>query len=218
MLIAADVVEAPIAIELLAVAVGGLFGSLIGVRRGFDALGVAGLALLCGLGGGIARDVLLNLRPVALIDAAYVLTAAAAATVGIFFAAEIRRATRALDLLDAAVMGLYGVAGASKALRSGLAPAPSIVVGLITAVTGGVLCDIATARRVSIFVPGPLHATAPVVGTTLFVGLAQLDVAVGAAATLGVLATFAVRILGLGRGVHGPLPRNREPLLTEEHP
>jgi uncharacterized membrane protein YeiH len=214
---AAEVVRAPIAVDLLAVAVGAMFGALLAVRRGFDALGLAALALLGGLGGGVIRDVLLNLRPVALTNAAYIPTALVVAAIGFFFAAEVKRRARVLDLLDAAAMGLYGVAGASQALRAGVGPGGAIVVGLIAAVAGGVLCDIASARPVSIFLPGPLHATAPLVGAAAYVGLDRLDVAGAAAAALGIGVTFGVRVLGLRRDVHAPLPRDRDELLTDEH-
>lgn len=202
-----EVVQAPVAVELAAIALGAVFGALLAVRRGFDALGLLGLALLGGLGGGVVRDVLLDLRPVALTDVTYVPTAVGTAAVVFFFARGLDRVAGVLDVLDAAVMGLYAVAGASKALSAAVGPGGAVLVGLVSAVAGGALCDVVSARPVSIFRPGPVHATAPLAGAAVFVALDELEVIRAGAVLAGIAVTLLLRLLGLRRGVQVPTPR-----------
>lgn len=57
--------QVPLWIDLAAVVVGALAGAGVAVRERLDAVGVLLLAVVIGLGGGIVRDLLLGLRPVA---------------------------------------------------------------------------------------------------------------------------------------------------------
>jgi uncharacterized membrane protein YeiH len=205
LLASVEAVRVPLGIDLAAVFVSAVFGALIALRRGSDLTGVVGLALLGGLGGGVVRDVLLNQVPVALTDPAYVPTALVAAAIVSVAGGAVQRSVPLLSLADAFSLGLYGVVGASKATQSGLGSGSAILVGVIAAVAGGVFCDIATGRPVGIFQPGPLHATAALVGVALFVALDGTALPGAVTLALGIGGTAVARIIGL-RGLHGPRP------------
>ncbi|MBC7294463.1 MAG: TRIC cation channel family protein, partial [Thermoleophilia bacterium] len=103
-----QVVSLPLYLDLTAVFLGGLSGSLHAVRRGFAVTGLVAMAIAAGLGGGILRDLLLQSGPpVALTRPAYLPTVLAAAGVGFFFGSLVRRFRKPIILMDAVWLGLY---------------------------------------------------------------------------------------------------------------
>jgi uncharacterized membrane protein YeiH len=82
--------QVPLWIDLTAVVVGALAGAGIAARERFDLIGALLLAVVMGLGGGIVRDLLLGLRPVA-VTSRYYLPTAAAAVAGFVFTSLLRR-------------------------------------------------------------------------------------------------------------------------------
>ena len=196
----APVVQTPLWLDLLTVALAGVTGALMGVSLRFDIVGVTALAFLTGLGGGIIRDLLLGQVPVAIRGNDYVITAVAAAAVGFFFARWVQRFGWVLTWFDAASLGLFGVIGTSKALANGISAAPAILVGIVTAVGGGALRDVFTGQPPEIFKPGQLRALAVLGGVLVYVGLDRLDVRLGVSTAVAMLVTFALRMGALQLG------------------
>lgn len=196
----APVVQTPLWLDLLTVAMAGVTGALMGVSLRFDIVGVTALAFLTGLGGGIIRDLLLGQVPVAIRGNNYVITAVAAAGVGFFFARWVQRFGWVLTWFDAASLGLFGVIGTSKAVANGISAAPAILVGIVTAVGGGALRDVFTGQPPEIFKPGQLRALAVLGGVLVYVGLDRLDVRLGVSTAVAMLVTFALRMGALKLG------------------
>ena len=156
--------------ELLAAFAGGLAGSAKGVRLRFDSIGVATLAVVAGLGGGIIRDVLLQNQGIyAFQHQAMLAVTILAAIVGFFFASVVRTMSRPLLILDTISLALFAVLGSDKALIAGLALLPAILLGTITSVGGGVLRDMLCSEQPELMRPGSLYASAAVAGSTVYV-------------------------------------------------
>jgi hypothetical protein len=83
--------QVPLWIDLAPVVVGALAGAGVAARQRFDVVGALLLAVVMGLGGGIIRDLLLGLRPVAVTSRYYLPTVAAAALAGFLFTSLMRR-------------------------------------------------------------------------------------------------------------------------------
>lgn len=164
----------PAYIDLSAAVAGGLVGGLTAVRHRFDLIGVAALALVGGLGGGIIRDVLLQHHGIWALSSSWPLLAClAGALVASFFFRLATRLRTPLVLVGALSMGLFAVAGADKAILAGLAVVPVILLGTITAVGGGVLTSMLLNEVPAVLKPGTLSATAAVAGATLYVVLVE---------------------------------------------
>jgi len=168
----------PAWIDLVAVAVGAIQGSVYAVHhndRGesphFALIGIAVLAVVMGLGGGILRDVLLDLEPVALQGAGYLVTAIAAGFVGFLFARFIARAAGLVVVLGAAQIGTFVVVGTLKAQEVDLDPVPAVIVGVVAAVGGGVLRDLLAGQSPTLMQPGNLMGAGAVSGAVAFVAL-----------------------------------------------
>lgn len=194
-------VQTPLWLDLLAVVVAAVSGAMAGVAQRFDIVGVTALAILTGLGGGIIRDVLLGQTPVAVQGNRYIVAAVAAAGAGFLFARWVQRLGWVLGIADAALLGLFGVIGTSKALANGFSVAPAVLVGVVTASGGGALRDVFSGKAPEIFRPGELYALAVLGGVLVFVGLDDwAGLRLGVSAPASVLFTAALRLLAVRRG------------------
>jgi uncharacterized membrane protein YeiH len=170
-------VQIPLWVDLLAVFAGGLSGSLIAIRNRFDVAGVLVITLVSGLGGGIIRDVLIGAGPpAALRNPDYLYTALAAAGLGFLFRQFVGRVNRYFVLIDAASLGLYTFVGMQKGLNFELPVVTAALLGVITAVGGGLLRDVLSGEVPSVLRPGHLSMTASIVGTVAYAILYELGV------------------------------------------
>jgi uncharacterized membrane protein YeiH len=170
-------VEIPLWVDLLAVFVAGLSGSLIAIRNRFDPAGVVVITLVSAMGGGIIRDVLIGRGPpAALANADYLYTALAAAVVGFLFRRIVRRVNAYFLLVDAAALGLYTFVGMQKGLNFDLPLVTAGLLGVITAIGGGLLRDVLSGEVPSVLRPGALAMTASILGAALYAILHLLGV------------------------------------------
>lgn len=209
-----EALQIPVWIDLTAVVVGGTSGALVAVRQGLDFVGVLFLAVVMGLGGGVLRDVLLGVRPVALTDRAYLPTAAIAAVVGFFFATAVRRFGIVLHVLDAFALGLFMVVGVEKTLLFDL-PAPSAVfIGVAAATGGGVLRDLLTNQPVEVVHRGPWNAAAALLGAVAYTSLHALGAASVVCEAVGVALCVGSRLLSVWRGWETPVAYDLTPVVV----
>ena len=203
-------VTVPPAWDLLATFAGALSGGLAAVRRKFDIMGVLTLAVVCGMGGGIIRDVLLQRFGIAaLSDNRYLFMALIAATVAFFFASVVHRLRTPILYINAVSLGLFVIVGSDKALRAGLTILPAIMLGVITATGGGVLRDLLSDDVPSILRPGALYSTAALLGSTVYVlSVSWLGVVKEFAALFAIALAIGLRLLAMWRGWQGPVPRD----------
>lgn len=191
----------PLWADLTAVGLGGIQGALFasgfrGERR-LDLLGVAIIGVVMGMGGGLIRDLLLNVTPVTLQSNWYLLTATLAALVGMLLAGVFARVNAVIVGLDALVIGLFGAFGTSKALFLGLPLIPAVFVGVCAAVGGGILRDMIMGLPVAIMHVGSLYAVAAGVGCFVVALSTQLGANPVVAALCGISLTFVIRLLAV---------------------
>lgn len=179
----------PAWLDLMTIGIGALQGALFAIfYKRFDLVGVFAVAILTGLGGGILRDVLLDAgRPVAMQDK-YLLTALAAVITALVIGRWFKKAVNGVVFLDSVAMSLFAIAGTYKAIVFETSELVAILLGVITAVGGGVLRDVVCGMTPQIFSGGPLYATASAIGATAFLLLERttldLNISVAIAAAL----------------------------------
>jgi len=207
------VTEPPLAINLAAIAVGALAGAVWAVRKRFDMGGVLAMAVVCGLGGGLIRDTLLQQGPpLALTEPWYLGTAVIAAAVGFFFASAVARFESVMIWLDALALGLFAVVGSQMALLVKLPVVAAILVGLLTAVGGTMLRDVLSGEPPEVFLPGAPYATAALLGVLAYVAMTKFGgLAKPAAEWVTVLVVLLVRVVAVWRGWHAPTPKDLTP-------
>jgi uncharacterized membrane protein YeiH len=161
--------QVPLWFDLIAVFVGGVSGTILAARKGFDLSGVLVIAIVAGMGGGIIRDVLISRgAPAALENQWYLYMALIAAGVGFLFAGLMRHVDLAFIVIDALSLGLYTLAGLSKGLSAELPIVSAILLGVVTATGGGVLRDLLSGEAPRVLRPGTLLLTASVVGAVVY--------------------------------------------------
>ena len=186
----------PAWLDLLTVGIGALQGALFAIfYKRFDLVGVLAVAILTGLGGGILRDVLLDAgRPAAMQDK-YLLTVLTSVIVALIIGRWYKKAVNAVVFLDSVAMSLFAVVGTYKAIVFNTSELVAILLGVVTAVGGGVLRDVVSGMTPQIFSGGPLYATASAIGAGAFLLLERtsldLNISVAIAAALIVAVQMA---------------------------
>jgi len=191
----------PLWADLTAVGLGGVQGALFasgfqGQRR-LDLLGVAIIGVVMGMGGGLIRDLLLNVAPATLQSNWYLITATLAALVGMLLANLFRRLNGVIVALDAVVIGMFGAFGTSKALALGLPFVPAVFVGVCAAVGGGILRDMLMGLPTAIMHVGSLYAVAAGAGCLVLATLHAFGLDIVIAAIIGVVVTTVIRLLAV---------------------
>ncbi len=161
-------------VDLLGVLINGILGGQLARRKQFDAVGFAVLAVLSGLGGGMVRDVLLQAgQPIALTDPWYLPTALVGAAVALLWKLESRPWRVVMIIADGTALGCWAATGVLKALGAGLAVVPAVLMGLITAVGGGMIRDVCAGNVPRVFGGNTLYATPALASAALMVVLAR---------------------------------------------
>ena len=192
-------------LDLAGIAVFAMTGALVGVRKEMDGFGVTVLAIITGLGGGVLRDVLIGAVPPAALDDWRYLVVPAVTGIGVFyFHPTFGRAEKQIAVLDAIGLGLFCVTGAVKAEEFGLSIVPAALLGMVTAVGGGMMRDV-LAGRVPVIFKDELYATPALAGALIAAILHRYEVQQGWY-VIAVGVCIGWRILALKRGWKAPLP------------
>lgn len=150
-------------------------GALLGVRKDFDLWGIVTVGVLTGVGGGILRDLLLGVTPPSSVTHwAPMATAIFASVVVFFFHPAFAELRRTILVLDALGMGLFAATGAGVAVDVGASVFASILVGMLTAIGGGVLRDVVANELPLMLQPADLYAVPALLGAAIYVAAVNL--------------------------------------------
>ena len=114
-------------------------------RKRLDAVGVCMVAGLTAFGGGTLRDVLLDRRPFFWVEHAtwlWALLALCVAAMLFLRARHFEPTERAMQWPDALGLGLFTAGGTHIALEMGMPAIVAVLMGMVTAVFGGVMRDV----------------------------------------------------------------------------
>ena len=137
--------HAQIAVEIVATIAFALSGVIEAARKRLDAVGICVVAGLAAFGGGTVRDVLLDRRPLFWIEHAgwvWVLLALCVGAMLFMRTRHLEPTERAMQWPDALGLGLFTAVGAQIAIDAAMPALIAVILGVITAVFGGVLRDV----------------------------------------------------------------------------
>ncbi|MEU0127312.1 MULTISPECIES: trimeric intracellular cation channel family protein [unclassified Streptomyces] len=208
------------ALDIVGIFVFAISGALLAVRKNFDVFGIAVLAEVTALGGGIFRDVMIGaLPPAAFTDLGYFLTPLIAAALVFFLHPHVERIQVGVNVFDAAGLGLFCVAGTVKAYDYGLGLTSSAALGLATAVGGGVLRDVLANEVPSLLRwDRDLYAVPAIVGAVMVVLCIRFDVLNAYTSGIAVVTGFVLRLLAMRFHWRAPRAWNRRSATAEEDP
>ncbi|WP_406092295.1 trimeric intracellular cation channel family protein [Streptomyces sp. NBC_01013] len=206
------------ALDIVGIFVFAISGALLAVRKNFDVFGIAVLAEVTALGGGLFRDVIIGaVPPAAFTDLGYFTTPLLAAGLVFFLHPQVERIQLGVNVFDAAGLGLFCVTGTVKAYDYGLGLTASAALGLTTAVGGGVLRDVLANEVPSLLRwDRDLYAVPAIVGATMIVLCIRFDALNALTSGCAVLTAFALRLLALRYHWRAPRAYNRRSATPEE--
>ncbi|MEX1078238.1 MAG: trimeric intracellular cation channel family protein [Homoserinimonas sp.] len=202
-------------VDLAGVLGNAILGGIAARSARLDLVGFAILAIMSGLGGGIIRDTLLqNGVPVALVDPYYLILAIVGAGIAFVLPLQGTWTQRPLVVVDALAVGCWSAVGVQKALDAGLGWLPAIILGMITAVGGGMVRDVLLMRVPSIFGGNTLYATsslAACIVTVILSELGQPEIGALLAIVTGAALSLLARRFGWVLPTEMRIPRPRWP-------
>lgn len=206
------------ALELVGIFVFAISGALLAVRKNFDVFGMAVLAEVTALGGGLLRDLIIGaVPPAAFTDLGYFVTPLVATGLVFFLHPHVERIQVAVNVFDAAGLGLFCVTGTTKAYEYGLGLTASATLGLATAVGGGVLRDVLANEVPSLLRwDRDLYAVPAMVGATMVVLCIRFDVLSPFTSGLAVVTAFVLRLLAMRFHWRAPRAWNRRSEMSEQ--
>jgi uncharacterized membrane protein YeiH len=187
--------ELPAWLDVGAMVVAAAFGAHVARLRRIALFGVLLEGVVVGLGGGITRDVLLGLEPVAITTWYYI----PAVLIAAVLAGGLRVSMNRLPFViaQAFAIGLLIGIGVQKAVVYE-APAPgAIALGVITGAFGGAIADVLAGRQAAMLRERHWLLSAIVIGAVVF-WLGTEYVGFYAAVVITVVIVVGLRVVSVG--------------------
>jgi uncharacterized membrane protein YeiH len=189
-------------LDYVGIGVFAVSGALLAAQKRQDFVTFVFFAVVTGVGGGTARDLLIG-APVFWIRENWILLICLAAASIVWSTPLKFWGGRGLVWADAVGIAVYATYGAAKGLAYGLAPVPAAAMGVLTACLGGIIRDV-LAGEPSILLRQELYVTAAALSAGLMVALSVAGVSGLPAAAAAAGAGFALRAAAIAR--HWSLP------------
>jgi uncharacterized membrane protein YeiH len=196
-------------LDLLSTFVFALVGARVAADKGLDYGGIAFIAGIASVSGGTLRNVFLGLRPIWIIDP----WIAASILVAVLITLVFRRVThigKTLLIMDTFGLAVATMSGTQLAFEMDVTWFAAIILGAITAVTGGLLRDVLCQLE-----PVLLHretiGTSSLMGAATFVALHQFSFGENICAVTGGVVVILTRVVSIQFDLH--LPKFSKPIL-----
>ncbi len=161
------------ALDLIGTFVFAISGLRLAAKKQMDLFGAAAIAFVTAVGGGTTRDVILGATPVAWIqNIHYPIAIILAVPFTLIFRKYVITLKRTFFIFDSIGIALFTISGMQKALDFGLNPAMAMVMGMVSAVVGGVIRDI-LCNEIPLIFRKEIYATPCLLGALLFFQLSN---------------------------------------------
>jgi uncharacterized membrane protein YeiH len=157
-------------LDLVGICVFASAGALAARGKQMDIVGLTVISIVSALGGGTIRDILLGHLPVFWMTqplSVFVTILTGWLTFAVMN--RVRVSANIFQFPDALGLALFTVVGAEKSLIAGHGWLVSALMGVVTAVFGGVLRDVICREIPSVFTRTELYATASLTGGLAYV-------------------------------------------------
>ena len=191
--------EIPYIVDLLGTFVFAVSGALaaFGKKMYQDIFGVSFTAFITATGGGTLRDIILGVHPLAWVaDESYLIAIFVAVLLVVIFKGYIKKIPKTLFFLDTLGVALYTILGVQKALSYDVNPIAAVLLGMVSAVFGGVLRD-TLINEIPLIFKKEIYATACLAGAFLFVLLNYLEVDSNISFFAGIFLIIIIRVISV---------------------
>ncbi len=162
-----------------------------------DYFGVFFTGFITAIGGGTLRDMMLGAYPISwLNDKNILISIIFAFIITLLFKNYIIKLRRTLFLFDTIGVGIYTILGVQKSLELGVNPFAAVILGLVSAVFGGVIRD-TLLNEIPLIFAKEIYATACIAGAVLFTSMLYLKIDTDIAASISMSLIISFRILAV---------------------
>jgi uncharacterized membrane protein YeiH len=191
-------------LEMLGTAAFAVSGALAASRKRMDIFGFCVLALMPAVGGGTIRDIIIDRVPVFWVsDNRYVAVAIIAALIVFFAPHPPGSRRRFLIWTDALGLALFAALGTEICLQYETGPLVAVMLGVTTAVTGGMIRDV-ICNEIPLILSREIYATAAFAASLTYVLADYL--ALGSNVALGTAVVVGLAVRGLAIRFDWSLP------------
>jgi uncharacterized membrane protein YeiH len=191
--------------DLIGVAVFAASGASAAIAKRLDLFGVAFVGFVAALGGGILRDLVIDaVPPLAFADWRYAVTVIVASVAVFWLHPQFSRLRRTVLVLDAAGLGLFTVTGTLKALNAGVPPVGACLIGMLTAIGGGLARDLLTGD-IPVVLQRDIYAVVALGGAVTVTVLERVGAANPFLLAAAAVLMTAVRLIALRRRWSAPV-------------
>lgn len=191
-------------LDLIGTFVFAISGFLAGANKKLDLWGATVLAFITAIGGGTIRDILLDSTPVSWMqNSIYLKIILAGAVCAFLFKKHIIKLRKTLFLFDTIGIGVFTVIGTEKALMHDCSPTISVIMGVTSAVMGGVIRDTLN-NDIPLIFKKEIYATACIVGGAIFVILNKYEFNQQISLLATILIVILIRVIAIKKNLHLP--------------
>lgn len=187
-------------LEIIGTLAFALSGLIEAARKKLDIVGMAMVTFLAAFGGGTLRDVLLDRRPFFWVENQmwiWVVLALCAFALLFLRARHLEPTERATAWPDAIGLGIFAAGGTQIALQSGMPAIVAVIMGVITAVFGGVLRDVVVNEIPRAFVDHQPYSIVAFAGGWIVVLLNVLEVSAFVSVGVAAFVITGLRFLAM---------------------
>lgn len=184
-------------LDLLGTFVFAISGTLAAAERRFDIFGAMFTGLITAVGGGTIRDLMLDAHPLSWIeDSNYLIVVTIAVVSAFVFKKNIIKLKQTLFLFDTIGIGVFTIIGLEKALILGNNFIVAIIMGVVTAIMGGILRD-TFCNDVPLIFRKEIYATACLIGALAFLAFSHMGLDPNLNLIITILLIIGIRILSI---------------------
>tara|TARA_B110001450_G_scaffold42647_1_gene38873 strand:- start:2109 stop:2732 length:624 start_codon:yes stop_codon:yes gene_type:complete len=188
-------------------------GALVASDKNFDLFGVIIIAFFTAVGGGMLRDVLIDAHPINWIgDLNYLYTIFVAVVFTFLFKSKIAHLSKTMFLFDTIGLSVFTLLGLEKGLSLNLNPIIALIMGMISAVFGGVLRDVLT-NKIPLIFEKEIYASACLAGGMTYLFLNYFNVAQNIIFIISASVIVIIRVIAVK--FHLQLPKIKDDLFTK---
>ncbi len=172
-------------------------GALAAAEKKFDLFGGLFLGFVTAIGGGTFRDMMLGNTPVAwLHDLTFFYIIIGAVILTFLFRPTIIRFPKALFFFDTIGISVFTIIGIQKGMQAEIHIPVAIMMGITTAVVGGIIRDV-LCNEIPLIFHKEIYATACLVGGITYTMLLLSKVPESITVLLAALIIFTIRTLSV---------------------
>ena len=191
-------------LDMVGVIACAIAGTLLAQHKGFDIAGCILVSMVNAIGGGTLRDMALDRHPLFwMTDLNYVIVITITSLILQIFFHLYHKIDKALKFFDAIGLAAFSVIGFKVALAQDISPVIAVMMGVWTAIIGGLLRDI-ICNEIPLLLQREIYITASIAGSLTYLLLDSLGIRPGVNEFIMLGVIFAVRMLGLKFDWHLP--------------